>query len=152
MSEQRTFNGQGMLSAAPKQTTPAPGVISVGGSKGIKPGKNYVIGNKVRDEAIKAQKDDLAFQKAQLAEQKRQFELTYKMQQASPNKIFIEAPTGGNGAHCRSCGHCPWMAMNTLDSLEQSLLAETNEILVDEQIIQRARIPLQRMLDFSQQG
>src|SRR5690606_5282190 len=27
----------------------------------------------------------------------------YKMQQAAPNKILIEAPTAGNGATCRSC-------------------------------------------------
>lgn len=73
----------------------------------------------------------------------------YKMQQASPHKTFIEAPTAGHGATCRSCGHCPWMAMNTLDQLEQSLLQRTNEIIVDTTILARARLPLQRMLDFS---
>ncbi len=40
----------------------------------------------------------------------------YKMQQAMPDKTFIEAPTGGNGATCRSCAHCPWMAMNGLQA------------------------------------
>ena len=39
----------------------------------------------------------------------------YKMQQLCPDKDFIEAPTAGNGAACRSCAHCPWMAMNTLE-------------------------------------
>ncbi len=73
----------------------------------------------------------------------------YKMQQASPNKTFIEAPTAGHGATCRSCGHCPWMAMNTLDRLEQSLLIDANEITIDSDIIKKARISLQRMLDFS---
>lgn len=72
----------------------------------------------------------------------------YKMQQASPTKIFIEAPTAGHGATCRSCGHCPWMAMNTLARLEGSLLARDNEIFVDLKLAQRARISLQRMLDF----
>ncbi|MDP6189361.1 MAG: quinolinate synthase NadA [Gammaproteobacteria bacterium] len=38
----------------------------------------------------------------------------YKMQQATEDKVFIEAPTGGSGATCRSCAHCPWMAMNDL--------------------------------------
>lgn len=73
----------------------------------------------------------------------------YKMQQASPNKRFIEAPTAGYGATCRSCAHCPWMAMNNLKNLEQSLLTGNNEITLDQEIITKARIPLQRMLDFS---
>lgn len=72
----------------------------------------------------------------------------YKMQQASPDKIFIEAPTAGHGATCRSCGHCPWMAMNTLDQLEQALLQQTNTIELPDNIITAAKIPLQRMLDF----
>ncbi len=75
--------------------------------------------------------------------------LFYKMQQASPNKIFLEAPTAGQGATCRSCAHCPWMAMNSLQTLEQSLVAGLNEIHVASNIIERARIPLQRMLQFS---
>lgn len=74
----------------------------------------------------------------------------YKMQQASPHKTFIEAPTAGHGSTCRSCGHCPWMAMNTLDQLEQSLLTSNNEIVLSSQIIAKAQVSLQRMLDFSQ--
>ena len=73
----------------------------------------------------------------------------YKMQQQSPHKTFIEAPTAGQGATCRSCGHCPWMAMNTLLHLEQSLLTGNNEILLDTNIIAKAKVPLQRMLNFS---
>jgi len=73
----------------------------------------------------------------------------YKMQQASPDKEFIEAPTGGNGATCRSCAHCPWMAMNSLDSLEAALNNVSNEIHVDARIIEKASVPLQRMLEFS---
>jgi quinolinate synthase len=41
------------------------------------------------------------------------------------------------------------MAMNTIKQLEQTLLKEDNEILLDPAIIAKARIPLQRMLDFS---
>ncbi len=73
----------------------------------------------------------------------------YKMQQASPDKTFIEAPTAGQGATCRSCAHCPWMAMNSVERLQSSLETGSNEILIDEAIIQQAKIPLQRMLDFS---
>src|SRR5690606_20330333 len=41
----------------------------------------------------------------------------YKMQQLAPHKTFIEAPTAGSGATCRSCAHCPWMAMNGLENM-----------------------------------
>ena len=49
----------------------------------------------------------------------------------TPNKRFIEAPTAGDGATCRSCAHCPWMAMNQLRELKESLVRENNEIHVD---------------------
>ena len=72
----------------------------------------------------------------------------YKMQQAAPDKELIIAPTAGQGATCRSCGHCPWMAMNHLRNLADSLESGTNEILVDPELGRRALVPLQRMLDF----
>ncbi|GBL05793.1 quinolinate synthase NadA [Glaciecola sp. KUL10] len=74
----------------------------------------------------------------------------YKMQQLAPNKEFIEAPTAGNGATCKSCAHCPWMAMNGLVAMRDALLDSTGrEIFVDEALRQRAMIPLDRMLDFA---
>ncbi|MCG9746449.1 quinolinate synthase NadA [Shewanella sp. Isolate8] len=76
----------------------------------------------------------------------------YKMQQAAPNKTLIEAPTGGNGATCRSCAHCPWMAMNGLKAIEAALVndgSEQHEIFVDESLRDRALVPLDRMLDFA---
>lgn len=72
----------------------------------------------------------------------------YKLQQAAPTKEFIMAPTSGEGATCRSCAQCPWMGMNTLQNLYESLLQETNEIHVDLELGKRAMLPLQRMLDF----
>lgn len=72
----------------------------------------------------------------------------YKMQQVAPHKIFIEAPTGGHGATCRACGHCPWMAMNNLENLAQCLIDGKNEIYVAPEIIASAVIPLQRMINF----
>jgi len=77
--------------------------------------------------------------------------LFYKMSQAVPDKRLIPAPTGGKSATCKSCAHCPWMAMNTLVNLYQSLRDETNTIEVDETIGQKALIPLDRMISFSQQ-
>ena len=62
------------------------------------------------------------------------------------------APTAGEGATCKSCAHCPWMAMNELNTLAECLrddrvMAE-NEIWVDPEIGERAMVPLNRMLDF----
>ena len=73
----------------------------------------------------------------------------YKMQQGAPDKLLIEAPTAGNGATCRSCANCPWMAMNTLPRVLQSLEQGTDEILVPEDLIPKAIKPLERMLDFT---
>ena len=74
----------------------------------------------------------------------------FKMQQACPDKEMIAAPTGGNGATCRSCATCPWMAMNGLASIEASLLNDTgHEIFIDEATRIKALIPLERMLNFT---
>jgi quinolinate synthase len=74
----------------------------------------------------------------------------YKMQQLCPDKVFVEAPTAGNGAACRSCAHCPWMAMNTLERTLQCLREGSNEIFVEPSVIPQAVRPLKRMLDFTQ--
>ncbi|MCB1844889.1 MAG: quinolinate synthase NadA, partial [Halioglobus sp.] len=73
----------------------------------------------------------------------------YKMQQLNPDKEFIIAPTAGNGATCRSCAHCPWMAMNDLERLAGVFERDDNEIFVDPDLGERAMLPLRRMLDFA---
>ncbi len=73
----------------------------------------------------------------------------YKMQQAAPDKLLIEAPTAGNGATCRSCAHCPWMAMNGLQSIRDVLVNADQEILIEEGLRQQAVVSLQRMLNFN---
>ncbi len=73
----------------------------------------------------------------------------YKMQQAAPDKEFLEAPTHGEGATCKSCAHCPWMAMNDLHKLIAVLEDGSNEIEVEENIRQRALHSTRRMLDFT---
>ncbi|MDW6003729.1 quinolinate synthase NadA [Vibrio mangrovi] len=77
----------------------------------------------------------------------------FKMQQLVPEKELIEAPTAGAGATCRSCAHCPWMAMNGLQAIEKALRngGEEHEIFVDESIRVKSLIPLNRMLDFAEQ-
>lgn len=74
--------------------------------------------------------------------------LFHQLRRAEPRKRFIEAPTAGDGATCRSCAHCPWMAMNELRALRDTLRFLDNEIHVDPEVGRRAMLPLQRMLDF----
>ena len=77
----------------------------------------------------------------------------HKLRQLNPDKVFIEAPTAGDGATCRSCAHCPWMAMNELRCLnrvlDDAIYRAENEIHIDAAIAERARLPLDRMLAFN---
>ena len=73
----------------------------------------------------------------------------YKMKQLAPDKLFVEAPTAGEGATCKSCAHCPWMAMNGLHNLLQVLETGENEIHINEDIRKAAYRSTKRMLDFN---
>ncbi|MBK5937218.1 quinolinate synthase [Halorhodospira halophila] len=73
----------------------------------------------------------------------------HKMREAAPDKTFIEAPTAGSSATCRSCAHCPWMAMNGLRSLAAALEAGEPQVTVDPGVAAGARRSLNRMLDFA---
>jgi quinolinate synthase len=73
----------------------------------------------------------------------------HRMRQLVPEASFIAAPTVGSGATCRSCAHCPWMAMNSLPRLYESLRDLAEEVHVDRNLGERAMVPLQRMLDFA---
>lgn len=73
----------------------------------------------------------------------------YKMQQAAPDKLLIEAPTGGAGANCTMCAHCSWMAMNSLQGILKVLENGGNEITIDEAVRVKAYESTQRLLDFA---
>ncbi|MDK3024430.1 quinolinate synthase NadA [Cupriavidus taiwanensis] len=75
--------------------------------------------------------------------------ILHKMRMAAPGKRFIEAPTAGNSATCKSCAHCPWMAMNALTNLAEVLETGRNEIQVDPAIGRQAVTCIDRMLDFA---
>jgi quinolinate synthase len=75
--------------------------------------------------------------------------ILHKMRMAAPGKHFIEAPTAGNSATCKSCAHCPWMAMNGLQNLVDVLESGNNEIHVDPEIGREAKRAIDRMLDFA---
>ena len=73
----------------------------------------------------------------------------FKLSQLVPDKQFLIAPTGGAGASCKSCANCPWMAMNNLDNLIETLLEEKNEIHIDEEIRKKAFVSTNRMIEFA---
>ncbi len=81
--------------------------------------------------------------------------ILHKMKQAAPGKVFIDAPTAGNGATCKSCAHCPWMAMNGLRNLRDLLLTGMDsgqgEVFVDPGIGQQAYVCIDRMLTFARE-
>jgi quinolinate synthase len=75
--------------------------------------------------------------------------ILHKMRMAAPGKHFFDAPTAGNSATCKSCAHCPWMAMNGLRNLAESLEAGSNEIQVDPALGRKAYACIDRMLEFA---
>jgi quinolinate synthase len=75
--------------------------------------------------------------------------MMHKLRTLNPGKFFIEAPTAGSSATCKSCAHCPWMAMNSLAGLAHVLETGANEVHVDPQLGLRARVPIDRMLAFT---
>lgn len=75
--------------------------------------------------------------------------MLHKLRTLNPGKVFYEAPTAGRSATCKSCAHCPWMAMNSLAGVAQVLETGANAVHVDPALIPRARVPIDRMLAFT---
>jgi len=76
--------------------------------------------------------------------------ILHQMRKRLPGVTFIEAPTAGKGATCQSCAHCPWMAMNGLHNLLETLEgAPGHEVFVDPEVGRRAKVPIERMLEFA---
>jgi len=82
--------------------------------------------------------------------------LMHRMRQLAPGKTLIEAPTAGSSATCKSCAHCPWMAMNALQGVVRCLQVQDSggterrhgEIHVPEPVRGQALACIERMLDF----
>ena len=73
--------------------------------------------------------------------------ILHKMQQEVPDKILIPAPAKDDNT-C-ACSECGYMKMNTLQKLYNCLLTESPEINVPEDIMKKALIPIERMLELS---
>jgi quinolinate synthase len=70
--------------------------------------------------------------------------IIHQMQLLQPNKTFLEAPVHKS---C-NCNECPYMRLNTLEKIYLSLKNESPEILLDEDILSKARQPIERMLEY----
>jgi quinolinate synthase len=73
----------------------------------------------------------------------------HRMKQLAPHKHLIEAPTAGQSATCKSCAHCPWMAMNALQGVLSCLETGQGEIQVLPEIREKAFACIDRMLAFT---
>jgi len=78
--------------------------------------------------------------------------ILHRMRQLAPGKLLIEAPTAGSSATCKSCAHCPWMAMNALQGVVACLESGAGEIQVEEAVRAKALGCIDRMLDFVQRN
>jgi quinolinate synthase len=72
----------------------------------------------------------------------------HRMRQLAPTKTLLEAPTAGNSATCKSCAHCPWMAMNATQGLIDCLQTGRGEVHVAEPVRSQALGCIDRMLAF----
>ena len=74
--------------------------------------------------------------------------ILHRMRQLAPGKTLIEAPTAGASATCKSCAHCPWMAMNAVQGVIDCLAQGTGEVQLPEAVRRQAQGCIERMLDF----
>jgi len=72
--------------------------------------------------------------------------IIHQMEKAAPHKRFIGAP-GGDG-NC-NCNMCPYMALNTLEKLYVALRDLTPRIELSDEVMAKARVPLERMLEMA---
>jgi len=71
--------------------------------------------------------------------------ILHQMYRESPDKEFLVVPSDETCA----CNDCPFMKLNTMEKLYLALENETPEIIMDEQIMEQARKPIERMLEIS---
>ncbi|MDE6842777.1 MAG: quinolinate synthase NadA, partial [Muribaculaceae bacterium] len=72
--------------------------------------------------------------------------ILFEMRKKCPEKKFIAAPA--DDAECQ-CNECDYMKLNTLEKVYRALRDETPEIIVDEETAEKARRPIERMLELS---
>jgi quinolinate synthase len=74
--------------------------------------------------------------------------IIHQMEKDSPNKIFIPAPPDNSCA----CNDCPHMKLNTMEKLYLTMKYELPELNMSKDLIQKAMIPMKRMMDVSRKA
>ena len=72
----------------------------------------------------------------------------HQMTKACPEKVFIPAPSIDSTCGCNDCF---FMKLNTMRKLYLCMKYEQPEIILPEDIILKARLPIERMLEISRQ-
>ena len=78
--------------------------------------------------------------------------IIHRMQKECPGKEFLCAPSYDvvrmPGDHCR-CSECKYMKMNTLEKVRDCMKRLAPRIELPDEILKRARLPIERMLEIS---
>ncbi len=72
--------------------------------------------------------------------------ILHQMVKSCPGKIFIPAPSVDSTCGCNDCSY---MKLNSLQKLYICLKHEQPEIILPDEVIQKAQLPIQRMLEIS---
>lgn len=73
--------------------------------------------------------------------------ILHQMQLASPDKTFIPAPPNNSCA----CNDCPYMKLNTLEKIYIALKYEQPELIMEQELMIKAKAPMVKMLELSAQ-
>lgn len=71
--------------------------------------------------------------------------ILHQMQKNNPEKTFIPAPPNNACA----CNNCPYMKLNTLEKIYVALKFEQPELLMETELLEKARKPILKMLELS---
>ncbi len=71
--------------------------------------------------------------------------ILHQMEKAAPGKKFIPAPPDANCA----CNECPYMKLNTMEKLYLCMKNRAPQITLEPDVMRRALVPIQRMLEMS---
>jgi quinolinate synthase len=69
--------------------------------------------------------------------------ILHEMQKRCPSKYFIPAPVEDDTC---ACSECAFMKLNTMEKLYLCLKNENPEIILNDTLMEKARLPIERML------
>jgi len=70
--------------------------------------------------------------------------MIHRLKKECPDKAFIPAPTD----NC-ACNECKYMKMNTLEKLHACMLNKSPCVSMPKDTLERAKLPIERMLEMS---